>query len=287
MNPTQLVIITGMSGAGKSTAVRCFEELGYFTVDNMPPSLLPTFVELCAARTPPIRHVAAVVDVRGGSFFDDVRSALDALELSGTPYQVLFLDSTTDELVKRFKEHRLEHPLHAGSLTESIARERELLTELKAAAGVVLDTSTTSVRQLRGELMNLFPVDGESEQRTVQVLSFGFKYGMPPDVDYIFDVRYLRNPHHDPELRPLTGDDPRVAAYIDQDPRTAELARRLGEFCDFVLPAHWDEGRRYVSLGIGCTGGKHRSVVLANRLGEHCETAGYRVVLQHRDRDRE
>jgi UPF0042 nucleotide-binding protein len=286
---TDLVIITGLSGAGKSTAVRCFEQMGYFTVDNMPPALLPTFVGLCQQQASPVEHIAAVVDVRGGEFFADARAALDSLADLGVPHRVLFLDALTDSLVSRFKEHRVPHPLHArcDSLLEAIEAERRLLQELKERASVVLDTSEEPVQQLRDEIVRLFSVETGPKRSTVQLVTFGYKYGIPPDVDYIFDVRFLRNPHHDLELRPHTGEDPRVRAYIEVDPRAQELVGRLAGLLDYVLPEHWTEGRRYVSIGIGCTGGKHRSVYVAIELARHCEELGHRVVLQHRDLGRE
>ncbi len=289
MAQTQLVIVTGMSGAGKSTAIRCLEDMGYFAIDNMPPSLLPTFVQLCAQQERPVSHVAAVIDVRGGEFFDDIVSALDELDQAGAPYRIVFLDAGTEVLLSRFKEHRVRHPLQddGRSLLDAIETERELLGELKGRASVVLDTSDETPRALRGELSKLFSVSEGGNEMLVHIISFGFKHGMPADVDYVFDVRYLRNPHHDPQLRPFTGDDPRVRAYVEEDPRTAEVRRRLCDFMDFVLPQHAEEGRRYVSIGVGCTGGKHRSRVVAAYLAEHLERNGYRVVRQHRDRYRE
>ena len=289
MAATELVIVSGLSGAGKSTAVRCFEEMGYFTVDNMPPALLPMFARLCAEREPPVTHVAAVVDVRGGEFFDHIRPALDELDETSVPYRILFLDALTDTLLARFKESRFPHPLahRCDSLLACIETERHLLEPVKERASVVLDTSAETVRQLRGQILRLFTPDTGTRQRTVQVISFGFKYGLPPDVDYLFDVRYLRNPHHDLELRPHTGEHPGVREYVEADPRTAQLRAHLFALVDFVLPNHWDEGRWYVSLAVGCTGGKHRSVMLASDLAAHCEQAGYRVVVQHRDLGRE
>jgi UPF0042 nucleotide-binding protein len=289
MPQTQLVLLTGLSGAGKTTAMRCFEEMGYFTIDNMPPSLLPTFVQLCAQQERPVEHVAAVVDVRGGEFFDDVLSALDDLDQTGAPYRILFLDAATDALLARYKEHRVRHPLHGRceTLLECIETERRLLEDLKGRASVVLDTTDKVSRQLRGEIHKLFPLTPGSEQLTVQLISFGYKHGLPPDVDYVFDVRFLRNPHYVPELRPFTGDDPRVRAYIEADSRCAELRARLCEFLDYVLPQHAEEGRRYVSIGVGCTGGKHRSRLFASYLAEHLEGQGLRVIRHNRDRFRE
>ena len=246
MAQTQLVIVTGMSGAGKSTAIRCLEDMGYFAIDNMPPSLLPTFVQLCAQQERPVSHVAAVIDVRGGEFFDDIVSALDELDQAGAPYRIVFLDAGTEVLLSRFKEHRVRHPLQddGRSLLDAIETERELLGELKGRASVVLDTSDETPRALRGELSKLFSVSEGGNEMLVHIISFGFKHGMPADVDYVFDVRYLRNPHHDPQLRPFTGDDPRVRAYVEEDPRTAEVRRRLCDFMDFVLPQHAEEGRQ-------------------------------------------
>ncbi|NUQ00797.1 MAG: hypothetical protein HUU35_13185, partial [Armatimonadetes bacterium] len=222
-------------------------------------------------------------------FFDDVKAALDDLDEAGVLYRILFLDASTDSLVQRFKELRFPHPLHhlCESLLDCIETERRRLEELKGRASVVLDTTGETVRQLRGEILRLFTPGRGTRQRTVQVISFGYKYGIPPDVDYLFDVRYLRNPHHVDELRPFTGEHPEVRAYVDEDPRTAVLREKLNDLLAFVLPAHWDEGRWYVSLGVGCTGGKHRSVMLAADLAAWCESQGYHVVLQHRDRGRE
>lgn len=289
MAETQLVIVTGLSGAGKSTAVRCFEEMGYFTVDNLPPALLPTFVRLCAERVPPVEHVATVIDIRGGEFFEDIRAALDDLDEAGQPYRVLFLNASDAALTRRFKEHRFPHPLavHIDSLAECLSTERQRLEELKGRASVVIDTSDDTVRQLRSEILRLFTPYQGTRKKTVQVMSFGFKYGLPPDVDYLFDVRFLKNPHHDLNLRPHTGENPEVRAYIESDPRTAELREKLFGLVDYVLPHHWEEGRWYVSFAIGCTGGKHRSVMMALDVAAHCEAMGYDVVLQHRDRGRE
>lgn len=287
--PTDLVLITGLSGAGKSSAARCFEEMGYFTVDNLPPSLLPTFTALCGQRDEPIEHLAVVIDVRGRELFETIAAALDDLDEAGLPYRILYLDADDDTLVSRFKEHRVPHPLASrhGSLLECIEAERGLLEEMKSRASVVLDTGGETVRELRGEILRLFPLESGERTHTVQIVTFGFKYGLPPDVDYVFDVRFLRNPHHVPELRPFTGDDPRVAAYVYEDERTAVIIDQYKDLLDFVLPEHWTEGRFYVSVGVGCTGGKHRSVVVGNALAEHCEQLGYRVVLQHRNRGQE
>jgi UPF0042 nucleotide-binding protein len=289
MARTQLVILTGLSGAGKTAAMRCFEEIGWFTVDNLPPALLPTFVQLCSQQEPPVEHVAVVVDVRGGEFFEDIVSALDDLDLAGWPYRILFLDAAADVLLSRFKEHRVAHPLQGrcDGLPACIETERELLGELKGRATVVLDTTDLTARQLRGQIHKLFPIEAESGTLTVQLITFGYKHGIPPDVDYLFDLRYLRNPHHDALLRPFTGDDPRVRAYVEADPRTAEVRGRLCDFLGWVLPQHWEEGRRYVAIGLGCTGGKHRSRVMAGYLAEHLTSLGYRVIRQHRDRFRE
>lgn len=286
---TELVLVTGLSGAGKSTAVRCFEEMGYFTVDNMPPALLPTFVELCQQRAAPVEHVAAVVDIRGGAFFADVQGALDQLDEAGIAYRILFLDSQTETLVSRFKEHRFPHPLltQCDSLLDCIETERRLLSELKARSSVTIDTSDESVRQLRSEIMRLFAIDPAGRGNTVHLITFGFKYGVPSEVDYCFDVRFLANPYYDPELRPRTGEDPSVQAFVDADPRTAEVLLRIEGLLELVLPAHWEEGRRYVSIGVGCTGGKHRSVHVARQLAAFLEGLGYQTVLRHRDLGRE
>lgn len=289
MAATQLVILTGLSGAGKSSAIRCFEEMGWFTVDNMPPAMLPTFVQLCGEQEAGVTQVAAVVDIRGGEFFGHTLGALDELDNAGVSYRIVYLDSSTDALLARFKEHRALHPLQqrCGSLLEAIETERELLQDLKGRASVVLDTSAETVRQLKAELQKLFRAEQVDGQLTVQIVTFGFKHGIPPDVDYVFDVRFLRNPHYDPELRPFTGDDPRVRAFVEADGRAEELRLRLVNFLDFVLPQHLAEGRSYVGIGVGCTGGRHRSRVVGAYLAEHLAAEGYRVVRQHRERYRE
>ncbi|WP_035106982.1 RNase adapter RapZ [Desulfovirgula thermocuniculi] len=280
----RLVIVTGLSGAGKTQALRILEDLGFFCVDNLPPTLIPKFLELCSQSSREINKIAVVVDIRGGEFFDALFEVLADLEQEGLRYEILFLETSDATLVRRYKESRRAHPLSVdGEILQSIQRERERLRELKGRAHKIIDTSEMTPQQLKEELTGLFGEQAVGAPLRVTVVSFGYKYGIPLDSDLVFDVRFLPNPHYDPALRPLTGNDPQVQEYVCQAPLGREFVGRFLDFIDYLIPHYVREGKATLTIAIGCTGGQHRSVVLANLLGEHLAAQGYRVAVRHRD----
>lgn len=279
----ELVIITGMSGAGKTVAVQSFEDLGYFCIDNMPPTLLPTFWEL-VKESGKISRIALVIDLRSRDFFKEVDSliaTLDNTQLVTT--RIIFLDSSDSVLVSRYKETRRNHPLAPdGRVSDGIARERELLMDLRTRAQIIIDTSDISPRQLRERLIKDFATK-DYQTFHVEVMSFGFKYGVPIDADIIWDVRFLPNPHYIPELRPQTGMDAPVYDYVMKQPETQAFYSKLIDVIEFCLPGYKKEGKSSVTIAIGCTGGKHRSVAIAERIANHLKTDNYAVNISHRD----
>ena len=285
--PQQILIITGLSGAGKTRALRCFEDLGYFCVDNLIPPLLPQFVDLTLPR---FGQVAVVMDTRGGAFFDSVAANLRTAFEAGHPVKVIFLEAADEALVKRFSETRRRHPMlgEETSLLGSIRKERDRLTAIRAEAQAIIDTTELSPRQLKDKLLSLFIQDEQrasSMQITIQ--SFGYKYGPPLDADLVFDVRFLPNPHYDLELRPFTGMDQPVKDFVLEHPVTQEFLVRFKGMLDFLLPHYLAEGKTHLSIGIGCTGGRHRSVAIAQHLVAHLRDEEYRVVENHRDVNRQ
>ena len=279
----ELVIITGMSGAGKTVAVQSFEDLGYFCIDNMPPTLLPTFWAL-VKESGKISRIALVIDLRSRDFFKEVDSliaTLDNTQLVTT--RIIFLDSSDSVLVSRYKETRRNHPLAPdGRVSEGIAKERELLMDLRTRAQIIIDTSDISPRQLRERLIKDFATK-DYQTFHVEVMSFGFKYGVPIDADIIWDVRFLPNPHYIPELRPQTGMDAPVYDYVMKQPETQAFYSKLIDVIEFCLPGYKKEGKSSVTIAIGCTGGKHRSVAIAERIANHLKTDNYAVNISHRD----
>ncbi|WP_248929525.1 RNase adapter RapZ [Paenibacillus hamazuiensis] len=285
----KLVIITGMSGAGKTIAVQSLEDLGYFCVDNLPPVLIPKFAELIEQSKGRIGKVALVIDLRGREFFDSLTESLRYLKDNYTlTYEILFLDATDNTLVQRYKESRRRHPLAPqGAPLEGIQQERKLLEELKGLATQVIDTSNLKPAALKEKLTNRF-TNLESNNISINVISFGFKYGIPIDADLIFDVRFLPNPHYVEALRPNTGQDPDVYEYVMKWNETQEFLAKLLDMLHFLVPQYKKEGKSQVVVGIGCTGGKHRSVAIAEYLGKvmgNSETESVRV--SHRDAERD
>ncbi|MEV4557402.1 RNase adapter RapZ [Kitasatospora sp. NPDC049285] len=283
----ELVIISGMSGAGRSTAAKCLEDLGWFVVDNLPPALIPTMVDLGARSQGSVPRIGAVVDVRGRSFFDDLLTSLEELEKRGVRLRVVFLDSSDEALVRRFENVRRPHPLQGdGRIVDGIAQERELLRELRGEADLVVDTSNLNVHQLRAKLDAQFSGNDEPELRAT-VMSFGFKYGLPVDADLVVDCRFLPNPHWVPELRARTGTDPDVAEYVFQQPGAQEFLDGYAELMRIITEGYRREGKRYMTLAVGCTGGKHRSVAMSEQLTKRLIADGVETVLVHRDMGRE
>ena len=283
----ELVIISGMSGAGRSTAAKCLEDLGWFVVDNLPPALIPTMVELGARSQGNVARIAVVVDVRGRRFFDNLRESLADLESKHVTRRIVFLESSDEALVRRFESVRRPHPLQGdGLIVDGIDAERELLRELRGDADLVIDTSSLNVHELRAKMDAQFSDDQEPQLRAT-VMSFGFKYGLPVDADLVVDCRFLPNPHWVPELRPRTGTDEEVARYVFDQPGAKEFLDQYAETLRIVTDGYRREGKRYMTLAVGCTGGKHRSVAMSERLAKRLIADGLETVLVHRDMGRE
>jgi len=285
---TDLVLITGFSGAGKSTAMAAFEDEGYFCVDNLPPEMIRSLAELFMHEGSKVERAAIVSDARGGSYFAGLVAVLDELERSGVSHRVLFLEADEQALMTRYKETRRRHPLSpAGSVADGIARERALLAPVRERADLVLETTGLTSAMLRRKLADALLPTRAPGQLAVTFQSFGFKHGPARDADLLFDVRFLPNPHYEPELRPLTGLDADVVAYVDRDGALEAFYARLLPMLDYLLPQYVAEGKAHLSIAIGCTGGRHRSVAIAEQLAARCREAGeYLVEVAHRDIDR-
>ena len=280
----RLVILTGLSGAGKTQALRHLEDLGFFCIDNLPPTLIPKFAELCAQSSRPIDRLALVVDIRGGEFFDDLFEVLNGLDRKGTYYEILFLEASDESLVRRFKESRRSHPLSMhGEVLKSIREERACLQELRGRAHKIIDTSDLTTQQLKKEVSELFACNMDLPRLRIAIVSFGYKYGIPLDSDLVFDVRFLPNPHYDPALRCLTGNDSQVEEFIFSSPTTDEFMKKFFNMIEFLIPEYVKEGKSTITIAIGCTGGQHRSVVVANLLSRRLIARNYRVTARHRD----
>lgn len=281
----RFVIVTGLSGAGKTEATRSLEDLGYFCVDNLPPKLIPKFAEACIQSEGKIDKVALVIDIRGGIFFDDLFESLIYLKNSEFKYEILFLEASDDVLVKRFKESRRSHPLAPdGRVITGISDERKKLREVKDRADIIIDTSKYAIRNLR-EKINENYGDGKvvEKQLSVTVLSFGFKYGIPVDADLVFDVRFIPNPFYIPELKPFSGSDKPVKDYVLAQQETIGFVDRLEDMLKFLIPNYIKEGKRQLIIAIGCTGGRHRSVAIANEIYERLNNQNYKAGIEHRD----
>lgn len=285
MAEPRLLIVTGMSGAGKTQAIQSLEDLGYFCVDNLPPALIPKFAELVSQSTGKVDKVALVVDIRGGAFFNQVMEVLKDLSQQGYKYEILFLEASDETLVRRYKESRRRHPLdNHGEVLAVIREERELLREIRGRANKIIDTSNVSNSQLKEQIITQYGGDKEDRNRLlITVISFGFKYGIPLDSDLVIDVRFLPNPHYIPELRCLTGNDEPVQRHVMSQDVTKEFVEKLTDFVNFLIPHYENEGKATLMIAIGCTGGMHRSVTLANKLGDILLEQGYRVNVRHRD----
>ena len=278
----QLVVVTGMSGAGRSTALRVLEDLGHFCVDNINPALIAQLIELLE-KGGELTRVALGVDVRTGGFLEGATQVLDSLTAGGHHVEMLFLESQDAELVRRFSETRRAHPLApGGNVLAAIQRERERVAPLRARAGLIIDTTGLSVHDLRRNLVDYIARGGTSARMVTRVLSFGFKYGLPVDADLVFDLRFLPNPHFVPELKPLTGLDEPVAKFVFDQPEARELLADVGELLRKLLPRYAREGKAYLTICVGCTGGQHRSVAMAEALAAALRGMGD-IVVEHRD----
>jgi UPF0042 nucleotide-binding protein len=286
MRDTQIVIVTGLSGSGKSVAIKCFEDLGFYCIDNLPTLLLPTFAELCT-QAGDIQRIALGIDIRDRDFPLSFPAQIDALRQAGFSCETLFLEARDDVLTRRYSETRRKHPLAAQvPVTEAIRLEREALAGLRAMADRIIDTSDYTVHQLRTAVTSWYTTANHRRRMTVSVLSFGYKYGLPFNADLVFDVRFLPNPHFVEHLRAGSGNDQPVVAYVLASQVTQDFLKRCFEFIAFLLPHYEREGKAYLTIALGCTGGRHRSVAIANMLHQHLHEQGYQLTLTHRDLDK-
>ncbi|MBU5438450.1 RNase adapter RapZ [Tissierella sp. MSJ-40] len=280
----EFLLITGMSGAGKSQGMKVMEDMNYYCMDNLPPVLLSKFAELCHESKRDINKVAVVIDIRGGEFFDHLFKGLEELKEKGTSYKILFLDASDNVLIKRYKELRRPHPLNPGGrIIDGINEERELLKEVKKRADFIIDTSNLTIGMLKEEMSNIFTEGLESRKLSISVVSFGFKHGMLMDGDLIFDVRFIPNPYYIQELKDFTGEDSNVKDYVFQWDQTHSFINKLIDMLEFLIPYYITEGKTQLIIGIGCTGGVHRSVAIANKIGEILKDNGHRTIVSHRD----
>jgi len=279
-----LVIISGLSGSGKSYALKAFEDAGYFCIDNLPPALLPTFVDLCDQQHDEIPNVALGIDARERVFFSDLVGILERVKAMGHSVKLLFLEAREEVLIRRFSESRRPHPLlpHLPVL-EGIRFEKERLAELRRRADRIIDTSGLTVHELGELLAKEFQRESSERRLTISFLTFGYKFGVPYDIDLLFDVRFLKNPFFVPDLKPLPGTDTRVRHFVLTDPEATAFVDHVDNLLKFLLPLYQRERRSYLTVAIGCTGGRHRSVAIASHLCESLGTLGYKVGLKHRD----
>jgi UPF0042 nucleotide-binding protein len=282
------VVLTGMSGAGKSYAIKCLEDMGFFCVDNLPTTLIPTFADLIARSQQTPSRVALGVDVRAGEYLRHLIEAIEALRARGHRVEMLFLEASDEALVRRYHETRRRHPLAGeGQVLDGIRAERRALADLREIADRIIDTSALNVHQFKDQLVTLYGSPGTRTGLAPALISFGFKHGIPIDADLVFDIRFLPNPHFVPELRPLDGRDARVSEFIFKHEESRELLRRLQHLLDFLLPAYQREGKAYLTIAVGCTGGRHRSVSMVEELRRSLEERGFPPAVVHRDIDRE
>ena len=280
----EFVIITGMSGAGKSQAIKVLEDINYYCMDNMPPALLPNFAELCKSSSKDVSKVAVVADIRGGIFFKDLFNSLNELKNMGIQYRILFLDASDDELVKRYKEQRRPHPLSTtGTIVDGIRNERLSLEEVKRRSDYIIDTTNMKLGRLKEELLNIFVRGSVTHNINITVMSFGYKYGLPQDSDLVFDVRFLPNPFYIESLKNYTGNDKNVQDYVLGFDVTNTFIKMLEDMLIFLLPLYIKEGKSSLVISVGCTGGKHRSVTISNIIASVLSKENYRVLLNHRD----
>ncbi|MEK6537181.1 MAG: RNase adapter RapZ [Actinomycetota bacterium] len=281
----EFTIITGLSGAGKSHAMAAFEDAGFFCIDNLPPRMIPAAADLFGLEGSKVQRVAVVSDVRGGQYFEEIDGCLNELDSKGVSYRLLFMEASDEALLHRFKETRRPHPLApTGDIPEGIRHEREMLSTLKRRADWVIDTSDLNIHELRADIVKDVVPEGSGEF-IVTFVSFGFKYGTPLDADLVFDVRFLPNPHFEPELKPLSGLDKAVSSYVVRTKITKEFFEKLTALLDYLLPHYVAEGKSSLVIGIGCTGGRHRSVAIAEWLAGRYrgKRYNYNVVTRHRD----
>jgi UPF0042 nucleotide-binding protein len=288
VKPLHITIISGLSGSGKSTAMRALEDMGFYCIDNMPATLIPTFIELCQASTGELSRVAIAVDIRGKEFLEDFQKRVQDLREKGHEVKILFLESTNEVLIRRYSETRRSHPVEKErgiGLTEAVQEERGEMAFLREIADEVIDTSDLNVHQLRGIIMERLRTAPAMRMKAT-LLSFGYSYGLPAEADIVMDVRLLPNPFFVSELRELTGKDNKVRDYVLKQKETADFLRRFSEMIEYLIPLYEKEGKSYLTIAIGCTGGKHRSVVIAEHLARMLGHQGKEITVRHRDIER-
>jgi len=288
MNDLRLIIITGLSGAGKTLAMRVFEDHGYFCVDNFPPALIPTFIELCSHSIKRINKIALVIDIRGGGFFDKLFESMKEITDLGIDYEILFLEASDDVIIKRYKESRRRHPLALeGRIIEGITSERQIMSKLREEADYIIDTSNKKPSELKEEITMRFIERKKEEQLLINLVSFGYKHGIPLDSDLIFDVRFIPNPYYIDDLRAYTGKDKNVKDFVMKWPESRKFLEKLFDMVQYLIPFYIREGKTQLVIGIGCTGGKHRSVAFTDELAGMLKANGHRVTVDHRDIDKD
>jgi len=280
----EVIIVTGLSGAGKSQAINCMEDLGYYCIDNMPPALIRNFMDLIMRDKVTIEKAAFTIDIRGGEFFDDLKSSLDELKNAGMEFKVMFLEASNEVLIRRFNETRRTHPLAcAGNTLEGIEKERERLLEIRKVSDYIIDTSNMKAAQLSEEIKKLLLSEEDNPGFTISIQSFGYKHGIPLDADMVFDMRFIPNPYYLKSMRKLTGNSEKVSNYVLKFPETQEFLQTVHDLIEKLIPYYIREGKFHLVLGIGCTGGQHRSVAVANELSRQFLEEGKRVITVHRD----
>lgn len=280
----KIVIITGMSGSGKSEAMNVMEDMGYYCIDNLPPEIIPKMVTLSADSKGTLNKIALGVDIRGYQFLEEISNALNFLEESGFDYQIIFLESSDETIVKRYKMSRRRHPLSNGDdILQGIFKEKTLLADIRKKADYIVDTSNFLPIDLRGEIMSLFNDDIKNKELMITIVSFGFKYGIPIDADLVFDVRFMPNPYYVIEMRHHTGNDQDVQDYVMNNENSIEFIKKLEDMLDFLIPMYIKEGKNHLVIAIGCTGGRHRSVTVSNLIYSYLLKQKYSVFLKHRD----
>lgn len=284
MKTMDVIIVTGLSGAGKSQAINCMEDLGYYCIDNMPPALIENFMDLIMRDKVAIEKAAFTIDIRGGEFFDDLKSILGELKSSGLEFKVMFLEASDEVLIRRFNETRRTHPLaSAGSTLDGITRERQRLLEIRQISDYIIDTSNMKTAQLNEEIKKLLLSQEEKQSFTISIQSFGYKHGLPLDADMVFDMRFIPNPYYLKSMRKLTGNSEKVSNYVMKFQETQEFLHTVHDLIDRLIPSYIREGKFHLVLAIGCTGGQHRSVAVANELSRRFLEEGKRVITVHRD----
>ncbi len=283
MQDIKFVLITGLSGAGKTQAIACFEDLGFFCVDNLPPPFIVKFAEICRQSEGRIDKVALVCDVRGGAFFSELSDSLAELEKEGFHYEILFLEASQDVLVRRYKETRRRHPVKGVTLNESIEEEIKILSEIRGKSTHIIDTTYLSPNEFKEKITSLYYAEEREKKLQVTVITFGYKHSTPSDADLVFDVRFLPNPHYVEHLQSLTGNDAAVSEYVWKWPVTRKFFQKFEDMMKFLLPFYVSEGKSHLIIAVGCTGGRHRSVSIGNEIFRSLQKEGYTMSIEHRD----